>query len=86
MKQVRIVNEGNASYQTKITDAETGEALTNVRRVEITLDVAEHPQAILYTVLPAVDVTIEATEKKICPCCGREMDENEQAEKPTQAN
>lgn len=71
-KRVRIVNDGQPSYMTKITDAETGKDIPNVIAIAIDLDV-KNPvvEAVVTTVMPTVDIIADATIEQVCPCCGR---------------
>src|SRR6266566_646648 len=79
VRQVRITNEGTHAYDTQITDAETGERIEYVTRIELVLDARdrEPPKAIIHTVLPKVDVTVDAELHKVCPYCGREEEQSE---------
>ena len=74
MKRVHITNEGQAAWLTKITDAETGEDIPNVQRVDLSFDcrAKEAPIAIIYSMLPKVDVVVNAQVRHVCPYCGRE--------------
>lgn len=69
-QRIRIVNPGGAGWQTKITDAETGDDLLNLSHVEIAIDMQGMPTATVYTfIAPEVDLTVFAQQKNVCPCC-----------------
>ncbi len=73
--KIRIQNDGQSAYMTTVTNAETGEHITNAFRFE--LDVSKHkdmPVAVLYIYSPVIDWTGDAEIKQICPCCGREKE------------
>lgn len=78
--KVRITHDGNgpAGYNTKITDAETGEPLGYVQRVEMDIQANGDPViAVLTVAMPVVDVIADAEIKRVCPCCGAPQDEEE---------
>jgi len=59
--RVRIQNDGKPGYATTITNAETGEDLTRILRVdEIHITVGGLPHAILHCALPSFDIIAEA--------------------------
>lgn len=71
--KVRIQNDSGVGYQTKITNAETGEDLSSkIFRVELELDVTKVAMATVFMYTPVVDVIADAEIRKVCPCCGRE--------------
>jgi hypothetical protein len=74
--KIHIVSNGNAR-STRITDAETGEDLSGHLLVtEIHIDARDtFPHAILTCAMPPVDLIADAEIKRICPCCGRPVDE-----------
>jgi hypothetical protein len=73
-KRIRIVNDGKPSYDTQVTDAETGVPLERVTRVELIFD-AKDPrvQAVLTIYEPVVDLLVDAEIRRVCPCCGRSL-------------
>jgi hypothetical protein len=77
--KVRIQNDGQAAYFTKITNAETGEDIPMVQRVKLVYDArdrASHPpRAILTVAYPLVDIIVDAEIKHVCPYCGHPVDE-----------
>lgn len=75
--KVRITHDGNGpGYNARVTDAETGEPLGYVQRVEIDIQAnSDLARAILTVAMPVVDVIADAEIKHICPCCGREQEE-----------
>lgn len=73
--KVRIQNDGQPAYMTKITDAETGKELDwRIFRVELDARSGNVPTATIHVYMPAVDVIAEAEIKEVCPCCGREQE------------
>lgn len=69
-KRVRIYNPGGAGWQTKVTDAETGEEILNLSHVEVAIDLRGMPTATVYSfIAPEVDLTVFAEQKNVCPCC-----------------
>lgn len=69
-RRIRITNPGGAGWQTKITDAETGEELVNLSHVEVAIDLRGMPTAVVYSfIAPEVDLTVFAEQKNVCPCC-----------------
>ena len=77
--RVRIENDGEHRYATKITDAETGKELEHVTSAIIQFDAKEDvPTAILFLHAPVVDVIVDAEIKQVCPCCGREKVEEKE--------
>lgn len=76
--KVRIQHDGKgpAGYNTRITDAETGEPLGYVQRVEMDIQANGDPvTAILTIAMPVIDVIADAEIKHVCPCCGREQEQ-----------
>lgn len=62
-RKIKITHDGslNVVRGTRVLDAETGEQLQWVRRVEIILDAAHGaPEAVLYITAPEVEVVVEA--------------------------
>ena len=69
--KIRITNDGQPGYATRITNAETGEEIPNVMRVQLDLSVTgDVPKALLIIALPVLDVIADADTLHVCPCCG----------------
>lgn len=77
VSKIKIENDGRPSWDTKISVAETGEPLEQVKRVELVFDAAEKnpPTAVVYCYLPIVNVIMDAEIKHLCPYCGYEKTE-----------
>jgi hypothetical protein len=71
--KVRIQNDGKPGYLTDITDAETGQAIEFVTRLELEISSSRKsvPSAVLYVAYPVVDVIADAEIKHVCPVCGK---------------
>jgi hypothetical protein len=71
--KIRIQNDGQPGYMTKITDAETGKTLDwQIFRVELDARGSkEPPYAVIYCYMPAVDIIADAEIKHVCPVCGK---------------
>lgn len=83
-KRVRITNDGQPSWLTKITNAETGEEIPRIRNITIRMNNDLIPSAYITTEMPIVDVVVDAEIKQVCPCCGRPTEE--QTELPKENN
>ena len=62
MRKIKITHDGSRSVSagTKVVDADTGEPVQRVRRIEIILDAADQvPEAVLYIALPEIEITAE---------------------------
>lgn len=60
-QRLRITHDGSLSAtNARVVDAETGESVPWVQRVEIVLDPREPPRAFVYALAPQLDVTVEA--------------------------
>jgi len=61
MKQLKITSDGTIKG-TQVVDAESGERIAYVTRIEITLDANEHrhhvPVAIITVLMPELDISI----------------------------
>lgn len=69
--KVRIVNDGQPSYHTQITNVETGERIERVTDVRLYISAQrELPEADITVIMPHVDVIADAEVKQVCPCCG----------------
>ena len=74
--KVRIQNEDGLSYNTKITDIETGKDLEYIGYFELSGEASSGPLKVRLTQYwVAVDVIADAEIKHVCPCCGRPVDE-----------
>jgi len=59
--KIRITHDGGLSTQgVKIVDADTGEPIPWVARVEVAIDPREGVRAFIYTIAPELDITAEA--------------------------
>ncbi len=63
MKHVRIVSEGGLGRYTTITDADTGEPLTDIVAVEITITCDQVVKAKLTHAMVSVDIVAEVDEE-----------------------
>jgi len=71
-RRVRIVNDGGPGYATTITDADTGQHISNVFHIRLVdIDVKDVPRAILWTHMPVVDVIAYADIVDCCRYCGQ---------------
>jgi hypothetical protein len=80
--RVRIQNDGTP-FSTVVTDCETGKVLDGVNKVQWVADAHEMdrlPQAEIIVIVPVVDIIADAEIRKVCPCCGRDVEESEQQE------
>lgn len=69
--KVRITNDGQHGYATRITNVETGEEIPHVMRVQLDLSTTgDVPKALLVIALPVLDVIADADTLHVCPCCG----------------
>ena len=78
MRKIRIQNDGQPAHMTKVTDAETGENIDYVMRIDLVIDANEDefrrsmPYVIMHVGwLPIVDVIVDAEIRKVCPVCGK---------------
>src|SRR5437899_147820 len=72
-RRVRIVNNGGPGYATQITDANTGQHISNVFHIRLVdIDVKDVPRAILWTHMPVVDVIANAEVVECCLYCGQQ--------------
>ncbi len=70
--RVRITNPGTHSFDTKVTDAETGKPIGYVNDVQISIATSDPlPKAVITVVLPFLDVVADAEIKNVCAHCGR---------------
>lgn len=76
-RRIRIEHGGSMrAIDAKITDAETGEQIRYVSRVELVFDASEGISAILYVFAPDVDITVDA-EVRTLPGAPPEQPEDE---------
>lgn len=75
LRHVKIEYNGGHAYTATVTDASTGELIPGVYRVELSLDAGkdEAPTVKLYSYLPVVAVTADASMHTVCPHCGQEV-------------
>ena len=72
MKRVRIFNAGGPAHLTEVTDAETGEKMENVARIDLSIVPVKEPiKAVIAVNDPIVDLIADAELKHTCPCCGK---------------
>jgi hypothetical protein len=72
--RVRIVNDGKPGYMTKVTDVETGQAIDRLKTIYVHIDAEKETTASLVVYSPVVDLIVDAEILHICPCCGREAE------------
>ncbi len=65
MKGIKITNDTGVGYRTVISDAETGEKIPGVYRIEITIDVNEPVTCTLYARQVAVDLLVHEYVKHV---------------------
>lgn len=78
--RVRIQNDGTHSYDTRVTDVETGQEISHITSLTYTNgDLNEecpYPRAEITVAMPAViDVIVDAEIRHVCPVCGRSVEE-----------
>jgi len=60
-RKIKIIHDGDiAAFKTRVVDAETGEPIKWVRRVELVFDAREHVEARIYVISPEVEVEVDA--------------------------
>lgn len=60
-RRVRIVNDGGPAHGTKVTDADTGELIDGVAKIEISIGVTQEPIKAKITILrPSIDIIVDA--------------------------
>ncbi len=90
MKKVRIVNDGGPWWESAVTDVETGAMLNSVIAAEIHIGVispvdgkithSDDPAtAILIIAEPVIDIIADAEIRRVCPSCGRPIDEKKES-------
>jgi hypothetical protein len=68
--KVRIENNGERGYMTRVTEAETGKVL-DLHIQEVSIKVFDDmPHAILTSALPVLDIIADAEIRYVCPSCG----------------
>lgn len=74
--KVRIEHDGSKeAYKSRITNAETGEAIEHVGRIELDFNAASGPVVAKVTVyMPVIDLIVDAEIKHVCPCCGKDKE------------
>jgi hypothetical protein len=76
MRRIRIRNDGQHGYATEVTDAETGERIENVSKIDLQLLPTNKPVQAMITVLPVeIDVIAQAKFRHACPYCGKPKEE-----------
>ena len=77
MRKVRIKNDGLPAYMTEVTDADSGQSIDCVQRIDLVIDVTEPsnrramPYATMLVGFPVVDIIADADIKHVCPVCGK---------------
>jgi len=75
LRRVRIQNDGGPGYNTKITDADTGQPIDNVYHVKVVdIGVRDNPRVLLWAHNPVVDITGVAETTNVCPLCKSRRD------------
>jgi hypothetical protein len=76
MRRIRIRNDGKPGYATEVTDAETGERIENVSKIDLQLLPTNKPVQATITVRPVeVDVIAQSEFRHVCPYCGKPKEE-----------
>jgi hypothetical protein len=78
MQRIKIENDTGIGYQTKVTDAETGEMIERVAKVSMVMDTHSALVAELTVYAPIVSVLAYAQIRSICPCCGAAIEEDDE--------
>src|SRR5579859_4649256 len=75
LRRVRIQNDGDPGYNTKITDADTGQSIDNIYHAKIVdIGVRDNPRILLWAHNPVVDITGVAETTHVCPLCKARRD------------
>ncbi len=80
--RVRIQHDGGPAYAMRVTDVNTGKTIENISGMHWSFDLNDRacdygrPPVVKLTVHdPIVDVIVDAAVRKVCPCCGRPVEE-----------
>lgn len=65
-RKIKIIHDGSLSVVkgSKVVDAETGETLQWVRRVEVILDARGDVEAVLYVAAPEIEIDATVSEER----------------------
>lgn len=81
--RVHILSEDGVGIHTQCIDADTGEEIKRVYRIDLSLDMRDrdHPfwQAQIYTHTPRIDILARADVLSTCPYCKQEFRDGEEA-------
>jgi hypothetical protein len=82
LRKVKIEYDGGAPYGAKVTDADTGETIPSVYRVDFTLDASDKgvPVVTLYSYMPIINVIAHASIHEVCPYCNQEVSNKDREE------
>src|SRR5882762_7335090 len=70
LRRVRVQNDGGPGYNTKITDADTGQPIDNIYHVKVVdIGVRDNPRVLLWAHNPVIDITGVAETINVCPLC-----------------
>ena len=70
IRRVRIQNDGGPGYNTKITDADTGQPIDHIYHAKVVdIGVRDNPRVLLWAHNPVVDITGVAETTNVCPLC-----------------
>jgi hypothetical protein len=70
LRRVRVVNDGQPGYATRITDADTGQPLDSIYHVKVVdIDVRDVPKIFLWSHQPVIDIVGDAETTNVCPLC-----------------
>ena len=70
LRRVRVVNDGQPGYATRITDADTGQPLDSIYHVKVVdIDVRDVPKIFLWSHQPVIDIVGDAEPTNVCPLC-----------------
>ena len=71
--RVRIENYGTSQNNARITDADTGQIIDGVSRIELDIGIGDDPVKAKLTVDAAIDITAEAVIEHRCAMCGQSV-------------
>lgn len=71
--KIRIFNDGKPGYMTQLTDVETGKVIEHCTDADVHLkiNVQDMPKALITTIMPVIDVIVDAEIQQVCPVCGK---------------
>ena len=69
-RRVRVQNDGQAGYATRVTDVDTGQDISNIYHVKVVdINVRDTPRVLMWAHNPVVDVVGVAETINVCPLC-----------------